>query len=197
MALLLQDIERESHVLRRERRTVVEFGAGADEKLIDETIGRAGDFLRSKAVHPVRLVAGADHQRGEGQLHALGGVALENESVERIKREKILVVETVGADLRKPAALWRVWIDVAEVRKIARVGEIAERREPVRLDHVGGAGLRYATIASAPSSENAGAELERPATGELGHADEIKATVLSIARLSIDVISGMLNAILY
>src|SRR5271166_4578255 len=138
MALLLQNIERESHVLRRERRTVVEFGAGADEELIDEPIGRAADFLRGEAIHRVRLVAGADHQRGEGQLNALGSVALENEGVKRIKRKKILVVETVGADLRKHAALWRVWIDVAEVRKIGRVGEIAERGEPVGLNHVCG-----------------------------------------------------------
>src|SRR6516164_1980030 len=142
MALFLQDVEREGHVLRRERRTVVEFGASADKELIDEPIGRAADLLRGKAVHRVRLVAGADHQRGEGQLHALGGVALENESVERIEREKILIVETVGADLRKHATLWCVWIGVAEVRKIWRVGEFAERGEPVRLDHLGGAGLR-------------------------------------------------------
>jgi hypothetical protein len=47
----------------------------------------------------------------------------------------------------------------------------------VRLDHIGGAGFRYATVAGAPSGENAGAELEHPATGELGHTDEIKATV--------------------
>src|SRR6516164_251043 len=132
MALLLQDVEREGHVLRRERRTVVELGVGADEELIDEPIGRASDFLRGKAVHRVRLVAGADHQRGEGQLHALGGVALEKESVERIEREKILIVETVGADLRKHAALWRAWIDGAKVRQIRRVGELAERGEPVR-----------------------------------------------------------------
>ncbi|HEY4736205.1 MAG TPA: hypothetical protein VIH63_02285, partial [Xanthobacteraceae bacterium] len=40
------------------------------------------------------------------------------------------------------AALWRAWIDVAKVRKIQRVGELAERGEPVRLDHLGGIGLR-------------------------------------------------------
>src|SRR5262249_57191563 len=144
MALLLQDIERESHVLRRERGTVVEFGAGANEELIDEPIRRAADLLRGKAVHRVRLVAGADHQCGEGKLHALGGVALENEGVKRIKRKKILIVETVGADLRKHAALWRVGIDVTKVQKIRRVGEIAERGEPVRLDHIGGVGRRPA-----------------------------------------------------
>src|SRR5262249_8860570 len=142
MALLLQDIERERHILRRERRSVVEFGAGTNEELIDEPIGRTADLLRGKAVHRVRLVAGADHQCGEGQLHALSGVALENESVKRIKGKKILVVETIGADLRKHAARWCVWIDVTEVRKIGRVGEIAERGEPVRLDHLGGVGLR-------------------------------------------------------
>src|SRR6516165_2559323 len=105
MTLLLQGIERESDVVRRERRTVVEFGAGANEELIGEPIGRAADFLRGKTIHRIRLVAGADQQCGESQLHALGGVALENKAVKRIKCKKILVVETVGTDLRKHPAL--------------------------------------------------------------------------------------------
>jgi hypothetical protein len=82
VAFFFEDVERKRHVLRGQWRAVVEFGAGADEELIDEPIGRAADFLRGKAVHRVRLVAGADHQRGKGQFHALGGVTFEDESVQ-------------------------------------------------------------------------------------------------------------------
>ena len=77
----------------------MEFGARPDEELINQSVRRPADFLRGKPVHRVGLVAGADHQRREGQLHALRRVALENESVERIEGEKILVVESIGADL--------------------------------------------------------------------------------------------------
>ena len=108
MALFLEHIEREGDIVGGQRRAVVEFGARPDEELIDQAVGRAAHFLRGKPVHGVRLVAGADHQRREGQLHALRGVALEDEAVERIEGEEILVVEAVRADLRKHAALRRV-----------------------------------------------------------------------------------------
>src|SRR5262249_7079228 len=94
--------------------------------------------------HCVRLVARARHQRGKGQLHALGSVALEDEAVERIEGEKILVVETVRADLGKYAALGCVGINVIKMREIRPVGEIAESREPVRFDVVGGVRMRQA-----------------------------------------------------
>ena len=81
-----------------------------------------------------------DHERGESQLHALRRVALEDESIERIEGEEILVVELIRPDLREAAALRRIRIDIIEMLKIGRVGEIAERGQPVGFDCVLGAG---------------------------------------------------------
>src|ERR1700726_4054475 len=109
----------------------MKFRLPADEELIGQAVGRAPHFLGGKAVHGVRLVAGARQERGEGELHALRRVALEDVAVERVEGEKILVELPVRADLRKISTLRRIGIDVAEVMEVGRVGEIAERREAV------------------------------------------------------------------
>ena len=120
--------------MRGEPRAVVEFGLGPDEELVAQAVGRAPHLRRGEAVHGVRLVAGAHHQRGEGEFHALRRVALEDVAVERVEGEEVLVVLPIRPDLRKNPALRRIGIDVAEMLEVRRVGEIAERRQTVRLD---------------------------------------------------------------
>ena len=145
--------------MRGKRRAVVEFRFRPDEELIGQAVGRAANFCRGEAVHGVRLVAGADHQRGESQLHALRRIALEDEGVERIESEKILIVDLIRPDLREFAALRRVRIDVVEVRKIRRIAEIAEGRQAVRFDEVVGARRPRSGADNAEPGERAGGSL--------------------------------------
>ncbi len=165
MAFLFQNIEREGDVVGGQPRAVVEFRLRADEELIGEAVGGAPHFLGGKAVHGVRLVAAAHHQRGEGQLHALRRVAFEDVAVERIEGEEILVELPVRPDLRKAAALRRVRIDVAEVLEVGRVGEIAERREAVRLDQVVGAGAQRSSRQRQKSRRRAGRKRQHAPPG--------------------------------
>ncbi len=123
-------------------RAVVEFRLRPDGELVREAVGGAPHLLGGEAVHGVRLIAATHHQRGESELHALRRIAFEDVAVERIEGEEILVELPVRSDLREAAALRRVRIDIAKVLEVGRVGEIAERREAVRLDRVAGAGAR-------------------------------------------------------
>jgi len=122
VAFFFEDIEREGDVARGERRAVMEFDLRPDEKLIGEAVGGAAYLFGGKSVHGVRLVARALQKRGEGELHALRRVALEDVAVERIEGEEILIELPVRPDLRESPALGRIRIDVAEVREIRRIG---------------------------------------------------------------------------
>ncbi len=132
MALFLQRGQREGHVMRGERRAVVEFRLGAQREAVGQPVVGDANAARGQPVHGVGLVARAHHQRREGQLHALRGVALQDEAVERIEGLERLIELPVRADLREHAALGRVRIDVVEIRKIRRIGEVAEADMPWR-----------------------------------------------------------------
>ena len=138
MTFLFQNIEREGDVVGGQPRAVVEFRLRADDELISEAVTGAAHLFGGEAVHGIRLVAAARHQRGEGQLHALRRVASKDVAVERVEGEEVLIELPVRPDLRKAAALRRVRIDIAEVMEVGRVGEVAERREAVQLDGVVG-----------------------------------------------------------
>ena len=77
---------------------------------------------------------------GEGEVHPLRRVALEDVAVQRIEGEEVLIVFAVRSDLRERAALRRLRIDVAEVMEIRGIDKLAERRETVRFDLIVGAG---------------------------------------------------------
>jgi hypothetical protein len=109
------------------------------QKFVGQSVSRAPHLLGGEAVHGVGLVAGAHHQRREGQFHALRRVAFEDVAVERIEGEEILIELAVRPDLRKRSAFRRLRIDVIEMPKIGRVGEVAERGQAVGFDRIVGA----------------------------------------------------------
>jgi hypothetical protein len=169
MALLFEQIEREGDVLRCEPRAVVEFRRGPDEEFIGQAVGRAPHLFSGEAVHGVGLVAGAHHQRCESQLHALRGIALEDEAVERVEGEEVLIVGTVRPDLREHAAFRGIGIDVAKALEIGRIAEIAERRHAVALGRLIGVGCRNKVgppCAQACCADCGGAAEDERAPGE-------------------------------
>ena len=133
VALFLQRIERPRHVMRSERRAVVEFRLVAQRKTVGQAVIGDAHALRRQPIHGVGLVARAHHQRREGVVHAEGALALEDVGIERIEGEKRAVVAAARHGFRIDAAFGRGRIDVFEVRKICRVSEIAEGRHAVPL----------------------------------------------------------------
>jgi hypothetical protein len=82
MALVLEDFQRERNVVRGDRTAVVKLDARPHQETVGQSVGRDAHGPRGKAIERIRLVLGAHHQAGEGELHALGAVTLENEAVE-------------------------------------------------------------------------------------------------------------------
>src|SRR5262249_59497992 len=95
-----------------------------------------------------------------------------DEGIERIEGEEILIVLPRRPDLRERAALRRLRIDVAEMREVGRVGEVAEGRHAVRFDLAGGAS------AAAPRERgrrcDAGGERKNAAAGQRAHARQLE-----------------------
>ena len=133
MALVFQRIQRPCHVMRGERRAVVEFGFGAQGKTIGQTVVGDADALGCKPVHRVGLVARTRHERGECGVHAEGARAFQNVRIKRVEGEKGAVVAATRHRFRIDAALRRGCIDVIEVRKISRIGKIAKGRHAVAI----------------------------------------------------------------
>ena len=69
---------------------------GRMQKTVGEPVRRYLHRARSKAVQGVGLVIGARHQARKGELHALRGIALEDEAVERIEGEQVLIEDPVA-----------------------------------------------------------------------------------------------------
>ena len=160
MALVLQRIQRPRHVVRGERRAVVEFGFGPQGKTIGQTVVGDADALCRQPVHCIGLVTRARHERGERGVHAEGARAFQNVGVKRIEGEKGAVVAAARYRFRIDAALGRVRIDVFEMRKIRRVGEIAEGRHAVTFD------LLRARRRELRGGDRAGRQHERVPTGD-------------------------------
>ena len=133
MALFLQRGQREGDVMRSQLRAVMEPRLGTHREAIGQLVRRDLHRFRGEAVHRVRLVIGARHQRREGQVHALRALALQNVGVERIEGEKGLVVGAHRRDDRKQPALRRVDIDVVEMVEVGGIFQVAERRDAVSL----------------------------------------------------------------
>ena len=106
MALVLQRRQRPDHVMRGERRAVVKFRLRPQRKAIGQPVVGDAHAARGQPVHGVGLVARAHHQGREGELHALRGVALQDEAVERIEGLERLIV-TAGSD--RSAKTRRPW----------------------------------------------------------------------------------------
>ncbi len=162
VTLLLEDVERESDVMRGERTAVVKPGAGSHQKAAAEPILGYLHGARGQPVHGVRLVLGAYHQAREGQLHSLRAVAFEDEAVERIEGEKILVVGAGRPDVGEHAALARIGIDIVEMLEVGVILQVAEGRHAVAR------GIRLRTRgANRDRRQGAGAEHQRLPTADL------------------------------
>src|SRR6185437_15939882 len=65
-------------------------------------------------------------------------VPLPTVDVEGVERVEVLIAAGPGDLQREQAAGRRVRADIGEMRKVRRQGEIAERRQPMRLDRIVG-----------------------------------------------------------
>jgi hypothetical protein len=109
-----------------QRAAVVERNSRAHQEKVGEAVLRYLHGTRSEAVHGIGRVVGAHHQTCEGELHALGGIALEYESVQGIECEGILVEDHRRRHMRKQATLRRICTDIIELPEVRRIFEIAK-----------------------------------------------------------------------
>ena len=139
-----------------------------DEEAVGQAVGRAPHLARGKSIHRVRLVAAARHQRGEGQLHALRGVALEDEAVERIEGEEVLIVEPRSgrsAKTCRPSARSDRRSGNAENRPDRRGRRTADRPcVSIRRPRLRGRGCEQPASRVTPATAALGGQLEN-ATG--------------------------------
>ena len=126
MALGLQRLEGERHIVGGERRAVGELRLGPQREGHRHAVRRDLCALRHEPIDGVRLVRRAGHQRVEQKLEPLRRVALENVVVEAVEGG-----HPAPADEREGAALRRVGVRVGEVLEVCGIREIAEGREPV------------------------------------------------------------------
>src|ERR1700716_3296484 len=133
MALVFEQRQREGDVVRSERTPIMELDAGSHQEPVGQAVLGYSNGPRSKAVQGVRLIRSAHHQTCESELQALGGVALQNEAVQRIERQTVLIENQIRADIRERAALRRVRVDIIELLEVRGVFEGSERREPMTL----------------------------------------------------------------
>ena len=123
-AFLAQRVEGPEHVVRRDRRTIVE------PRLRPQVIDHPGTVLRhlhgfrDEAIGRLRLVLGAHGESVEQQSGARRRHALEDERIERIE---------AGADreIAHRAALGRTGIHILEMREVRRIFDVAVERERV------------------------------------------------------------------
>ena len=126
MALGLQRIEGEHHVLGGERAAVGEARLGAQIKRHRHAvIGHLG-ALGDEAIDRVGLVCRAGHQRIEQELEPLRRVALEDVVVEAVEGG-----DAAPAHEREGAALRRIGVGIGEMGEVGGVGEIAKGGQPV------------------------------------------------------------------
>ncbi len=123
MALLAEHAKREHHVLGRDPASVPPAGLGAQPEDHPRAVGGQLHALGDEAVHGVRLVVGARHERLVEESRTPGRHPLEGERVER-------VVALQRPEPERPA-LGRVGVDVIEVPELGAVLEVAEDREAV------------------------------------------------------------------
>ena len=123
MPLGLQGRQREHDIGSADFAAVVKGDARPQPEPVDQSIGGDGQLVGREQIDRIGLVKRARHQRGKGDAHAVGGIALDDIGVERIEGG------AARADqLREQSALGRIDIDVIEILKIRRVFQVAEGR---------------------------------------------------------------------
>jgi hypothetical protein len=150
MALLLQELIAEGHILRRQRRAVVEAGLRPQLEGEAVAVGGEGHAFGHQSVQAVRFVPGAHHQRIEAHLHARRRVAGAHIAVERVEGEDVLVVKPVARLEVERAALGRLRAGIVEVLEIRPIFEIAEGGEAMKRH------LRLDLCEGLPAEEGSG-----------------------------------------
>ena len=168
MALVLQHVERKGDVGRRHFRAVEEARLGTQPEAVVELVGRNPHRLREQAVDGIGFVAVGGHQRVEGGRHAGRAVALPRIDIERVEGVEVLVAARSGDLQRQQAAGRRVRVDVGEMREVRRQGEIAKRRQAMRLDRIVGKRRERAADERRQRPTRAGLQ-RRPAGQAHGH----------------------------
>ena len=138
MAMLLEQAEGLDHVVGGERRAVGKARLGPQREDGGALVVGDIDCRGDEAVHGIGLVGGADHQRIEQEIEALGGVAAQDVAIEAVEG-----VDARGADGGDAAAPRRVRIDIVEMIEAGGIFQHAENRpamprlgEPrVRAEH--------------------------------------------------------------
>lgn len=100
-------------------RSIVKLRFGPNTETIDRLVGGHADRFCGKAIHRIRLVAGAHHQRRERHVHAVRAIALEDIGVERVEGLERLVVGGGRRDRREHPALRCIDVDVIELAEVA------------------------------------------------------------------------------
>ncbi len=140
MTLLLEQLQRERHVVGGQRAAIVKPGTGAHQEAIGQAVVRDLNGPRSEAIERVGLVLRARHQGRECRFDSGSSITFQDEAVQRIEGNGVLVVDDRRRDLRKHAALRGGRVDIVELLEIRRVLEVPERRDPVPLGLFSGGG---------------------------------------------------------
>ena len=168
VALVLQDVERKGDIRCRDFRAVDEARLGTQSEAVVELVRRNPHRLREQAVDGIGFVAVGGHQRVESRRHAGRAVALPRIDVERVEGVEVLVAARSGDLQRQEAAGRRVRVDVGEMREVGRQGEVAKRRQAMRLDRTVGKRGKRAPDERRQRATRAGLQ-RRPAGQAHGH----------------------------
>jgi len=162
MTFLLEDRQGERGVLRGDFAAVVESRLRPQREPICQLVRRNPHRPRDQAVHCVRLVAGAHHQRREGLIHADRAIPLEDKAVQRVEGKERLIVGARRRNGREHAALRCADIDVIEVLEVRRIFQIAEGRHAVAIGGGVDAGLGHGRQRRPRRSHRAAAKDQNP-----------------------------------
>ena len=127
MALVLQNIQREGGIARRQLRSVMKPRFGTQQKAVGELVRRHPHGAGHKAIHGVRLICVASHQAVKNHADARRALAFQDVDIQRVKGLKILVAAD-GIDLqRNGSAFGCVWVDIGKTPEIRAKRQLAER----------------------------------------------------------------------
>jgi hypothetical protein len=141
-----------------------------DRKAIREPVIGNAHRARGEAVHRVGLIVGPRHQGREGALHALRRVAAQDVALQRIERQRVLIVDRARPDLREHAAFRGLRVDVVEVREVFRIFQLAERGHAMPFGVVCGLRrLRQRFESRRAGGKGASADAENAAARQSAH----------------------------
>ena len=138
VAFLFQHVEGKGDIGRSHVGAVDEARLRTQPEAVVQLVGEDAHGLREQTVDGIGFIAVCGHQRVEGGRHAGCAVALPSVDIERVEGVEVLVAARSGDLQRQQAAGRRLGIYVREMREVRRQGELAERRQAMRLDEIVG-----------------------------------------------------------